>query len=127
MGPNDAKKICCFGQETSGANLLDDVTQQVQYLPEIKDSFEAAFQLATKEGVMTEENMRGIRSKLEDVTLHADTFHKGCVQIIPTVKRVLCTFQLTANPRFVQHIYLVKIQTPDDAVGGIYQCMSQRR
>jgi elongation factor 2 len=41
--PNDAKKIWCFGPDTSGANLLVDVTKQVQYLHEIKDSFEAAF------------------------------------------------------------------------------------
>ena len=40
---NDAKKIWCFGPETSGPNLLVDVTKQVQYLNEIKDSMEAAF------------------------------------------------------------------------------------
>lgn len=59
--PNDAKKIWSFGPETTGANLLVDVTKQVQYLNEIKDSMEAAFQWATKEGVMTGEHMRGIR------------------------------------------------------------------
>jgi len=32
----------------------------VQYLNEIRDSCIAAFQWATKEGVMCEENMRGI-------------------------------------------------------------------
>lgn len=40
---NDAKKIWCFGPETSGPNLLVDVTKAVQYLNEIKDSCEAAF------------------------------------------------------------------------------------
>lgn len=59
--PNDAKKIWSFGPETTGANLLVDVTKQVQYLNEIKDSMEAAFQWATKEGVMTDEHMRGVR------------------------------------------------------------------
>merc|ERR1712083_620527 len=29
--------------------------------------------------------------------------------------------------RFVEPIFLVEIQCPDDAVGGIYQCLSQRR
>merc|ERR1712079_268540 len=41
--PNDAKKIWCFGPDTSGPNLLVDVTKAVQYLQEIKDSVEAAF------------------------------------------------------------------------------------
>jgi len=40
---NEAKKIWCFGPETSGPNLLVDVTKAVQYLNEIKDSCEAAF------------------------------------------------------------------------------------
>jgi len=125
--PNDAKKIWCFGPETTGANLLVDVTKQVQYLQEIKDSMEAAFQWATKEGVMTEENMRGIRFNIEDVTLHADAIHRGGGQIIPTARRVFYASQLTASPRFQEPIFLVEIQCPDDAVGGIYQCLSQRR
>ena len=50
----------CFGPDTTGPNLLTDITKGVQYLNEIKDSCVAAFQWATKEGVMAEENMRGI-------------------------------------------------------------------
>ncbi len=55
-----AKKIWCFGPDTMGPNMLSDVTKGVQYLNEIRDSCIAAFQWATKEGVMCEENMRGI-------------------------------------------------------------------
>jgi elongation factor 2 len=33
--PNDAKKIWCFGPETTGANLLVDVTKQCQFMNEI--------------------------------------------------------------------------------------------
>jgi len=125
--PNDAKKIWCFGPETTGANLLVDTTKAVQYLNEIKDSMEAAFQWATKEGVMTEENMRGIRFNIMDVTLHADAIHRGGGQVIPTARRVFYASELTAEPRFQEPIFLVEIQCPDDAVGGIYQCLSQRR
>jgi len=74
---NDAKKVWCFGPDTTGPNMVVDVTKAVQYLNEIKDSFEAAFQWASKEGVMTEENMRGVRLNIHDVTLHADTIHRG--------------------------------------------------
>ena len=125
--PNDAKKIWCFGPDTTGPNLLVDVTKQVQYLQEIKDSAEAAFQWATKEGVMTDENMRGIRFNIQDVALHADAIHRGGGQIVPTARRVFYASQLTAAPRFEEPIFLVEIQCPDDAVGGIYQCLSQRR
>ena len=123
----DTQKIWCYGPETTGPNMLIDVAKGVQFLNEIKDSMEAAFQWATKEGVMTEENMRGIRFNLEDVTLHADAIHRGGGQITPTLRRNLYACELTAKPRFQEPIFLVEIQTPDDAVGGIYGCISQRR
>ena len=76
---------------------------------------------------MTEENMRGIRFNLEDVTLHADAIHRGGGQITPTARRVFYAAELTAQPRFQEPIFLVEIQCPDDAVGGIYGCLAQRR
>jgi elongation factor 2 len=88
---------------------------------------EAAFQWASKEGAMTEENMRGIKFNIMDVTLHADAIHRGGGQIIPTARRVYYAAQLTAQPRFVEPIFLSEIQAPDDAMGGIYQTLTQRR
>ena len=76
---------------------------------------------------MTDENMRGIRFNIQDVALHADAIHRGGGQIVPTARRVFYASQLTAAPRFEEPIFLVEIQCPDDAVGGIYQCLSQRR
>lgn len=67
---------------------------------EIKDSFETAFNWATKEGVMSDENMRGIRFNIHDVTLHADAIHRGGGQIIPTARRVMYAAELTACPKF---------------------------
>jgi elongation factor 2 len=125
--PNDAKKIWCFGPDTTGPNLLVDQTKQVQYLQEIKDSMEAAFQWATKEGVMTEENMRGCRFNIQDVSLHTDAIHRGGGQIIPTARRVFYASVLCAEPKFQEPVFLCEIQTPDDAMGGIYQTLTQRR
>jgi len=67
---------------------------------EIQDSCESAFQWATKEGVLSDENMRGCRFNLEDVTLHADAIHRGGGQITPTARRVFFAAELTAKPRF---------------------------
>lgn len=107
---NEARKIWCFGPDTNGPNLLMDVTKGVQYLNEIKDSVVAGFQWATKEGVLCEENMRGIIFNIHDVTLHADAIHRGGGQIIPTARRCLYACQLTAAPRLFEPIYLVEIQ-----------------
>jgi elongation factor 2 len=100
--------------------LLYLVCLSVQYLNEIKDSCVAAFQWATKEGVMAEENMRGIVFEVHDVVLHADAIHRGGGQIIPTCRRALYAAELTAKPRLCEPVYLVEIQAPEQALGGIY-------
>merc|ERR1712055_908705 len=68
----EARKIWCFGPDTMGPNLMIDCTKGVQYLNEIKDSVVAGFQWATKEGVLCDENLRGVRFNIYDVTLHTD-------------------------------------------------------
>jgi elongation factor 2 len=123
----EARKIWTFGPEGTGPNLLMDVTKGVQYLNEIKDSVVAGFQWATKEGVLCEENMRGVRFNIHDVTLHADAIHRGGGQIIPTARRVLYACVLTAQPRLMEPVYLVEIQCPEAAVGGIYGVLNRRR
>ena len=45
----EARKIWCFGPDTTGPNIVIDATKGVQYLNEIKDSVVAGFQWATKE------------------------------------------------------------------------------
>jgi len=123
----DARKIWCFGPDTAGANVLVDVTKGVQYLNEIKDSFIAAFQWASKEGVLCDENMRGVRFDVMDVTLHTDAVHRGGGQIIPTARRCLYACVLTGQPRLQEPVYLVEIQCPENAIGGIYSCLNRRR
>jgi len=124
---DEAKKIWAFGPEGTGPNLLVDISKGVQYLNEIKDSFVAAFNWATKEGVLCEENMRACRFNILDVTLHADAIHRGGGQIIPTARRVLYGSQLTAQPRIMEPVYLVEIQCPENAMGGVYSTLNRRR
>jgi len=123
----EARKIWCFGPDTNGPNLMMDVTKGVQYLNEIKDSVVAGFQWATKEGVMCDENLRGVRFNIHDVTLHTDAIHRGGGQIIPTARRCLYACTLTAQPRIMEPVYLVEIQCPEVAVGGIYGVLNRRR
>ena len=123
----EARKIWCFGPEGTGPNIVIDASKGVQYLNEIKDSVVAGFQWASKEGVLCDENMRGIRFNIHDVTLHADAIHRGGGQIIPTARRCFYACVLTAQPRLLEPVYLVEIQCPQDATGGIYSCLNRRR
>lgn len=124
---DEGKKIWAFGPEGTGPNLLVDVSKGVQYLNEIKDSFVAAFNWASKEGVLCEENMRACRFNIMDVTLHADAIHRGGGQIIPTARKVLYAAMLSAQPRLMEPVYLVEIQCPENAMGGVYGTLNRRR
>lgn len=123
----DARKIWCFGPDTTGPNLLVDQTKAVQYLNEIKDSVNSGFQWATREGPIAEEPLRSTRFNIQDVTLHADAIHRGGGQIIPTSRRVIYAAMLLAEPALLEPVYLVEIQVPEQAMGGIYGVLTRRR
>lgn len=123
----DARKIWCFGPDGTGPNLVIDQTKAVQYLNEIKDSVVAAFQWATKEGPIFGEAMRSVRINILDVTLHADAIHRGGGQIIPTMRRATYAAFLLAEPRIQEPVFLVEIQCPENAVGGIYSVLNKKR
>lgn len=124
---NDAKKIWFFGPDNNGPNVLVDITKAAQYLSEIKDSMGNAFQWVTKEAPLTDENMRGVRLNLVDVTLHADAIHRGAGQIVPAARKSMFAAHLSGKPRLQEPIFLVEIQTPEEAVGGIHTVLNQRR
>ncbi|CAF1427323.1 unnamed protein product, partial [Didymodactylos carnosus] len=124
---NEARKIWCFGPEGTGPNILVDCTKGVQYLNEIKDSCVAGFQWATKQGPLAEENVRGVRFDIHDITIFADAIHCTGGQIIPTARRVLYACILTAKPRLYEPVYLCEVQCPERAAGGIYEVLNRRR
>merc|ERR1712135_138303 len=124
---NAARKIWCYGPETEGANVVVDATQGVQYLIEIKEHVNSAFQWATKEGPLCEENMRGIRFNIMDVTLHTDAIHRGAGQIMPPTRRCCFAAELTAQPTLQEPVFLVEITCPQEAMSGVYGCMNMRR
>merc|ERR1719323_1543447 len=124
---NNARKIWCWGPETEGANVVVDTTQAVQYLIEIKEHVNSAFQWATKEGPLCEENMRGIRFNIMDVTLHTDAIHRGAGQIMPPTRRCCFAAELTAQPTLQEPVFLVEITCPQEAMSGVYGCMNMRR
>jgi len=123
----DARKIWCFGPDTSGPNVITDQTKGISNLNEVKDSFIAAWQWATKEGVMCDENMRGFRWNLQDLTMHADAIHRGGGQMIPTARRNFYACELTCKPKMMEPVFLVEIQTVEHCMGGVYSVLNKRR
>jgi len=121
------QKIWCFGPDGTGPNLVVDVTVGVQYLNEIKDSVVAGWQWVCKEGPLCDETLRDVKINICDVTLHADAIHRGGGQIIPTARRVFLAAMMTASPRLMEPIFMVEIQCPENAMGGVYSSLNRKR
>jgi elongation factor 2 len=96
-------------------------------LSEIKDSVVSGFAWASGAGPILDEKLRGIRFNIMDVTLHADSIHRGAGQILPTMRRVTYAAMLLAEPRIQEPVFLVEIQCPESAVGGIYSVLNKKR
>jgi len=125
--PDHAKKVWSFAPEGMATNILVDITKGVQYLNEVKDSIVNGFQLAMREGVVCNEQVRGMRINLEDIKLHADAIHRGGAQMIPAARKCCIACILTGAPTLMEPIYLAEIQCPENAIGGIYTVMARRR
>jgi len=124
---SETQKIWAWGPDNNGPNIVVDKTVGVQYLLEIKDSIVAGWQWVCKEGPLCDETLRDVRINIEDVTLHADTIHRGGGQLIPTARRVFLAAMLVAQPRLQEPIFLVEIQCPENAMGGVYSCLNRKR
>eukprot|EP00184_Porphyridium_aerugineum_P001683 CAMPEP_0184695780 /NCGR_PEP_ID=MMETSP0313-20130426/3307_1 /TAXON_ID=2792 /ORGANISM="Porphyridium aerugineum, Strain SAG 1380-2" /LENGTH=841 /DNA_ID=CAMNT_0027154303 /DNA_START=318 /DNA_END=2843 /DNA_ORIENTATION=+ len=127
MNEEMCKKIWCFAPDTTGPNMFMDVTKAVQYVTEIRDSVIGAMQWAAKEGVVCNENMRGIAFYLADCVLHADAIHRGAGQVMPASRRAMFGAQIKADPKLLEPIFLVEIQCPEQAVGAIYSVLNRKR
>lgn len=124
----DARKIWTFGCPPDAlGNVLVDTTKGVQYLNEIKDSMVGAFIQASAQGIICEEPLRGMRCNIEDITLHADSIHRGAGQIMPPCKRAIYACQLVSEPVIYEPMYLCDITVPQSAIAGVYSTLSTRR
>lgn len=124
---DDTAKIWCFGPENVGPNMVVDITKGVQYMNEIKESMVSSFQWASRQGVLCEENMRGMRFNVIDCELHTDAIHRGGGQIMPTARRLYYALEILGAPTLLEPIFLCQITAPMDSMGGVYQTLNTRR
>lgn len=123
----EAKKIWCFGPNQFDSNILVDKCKGVASSSDVTDTICAGFQWGAEEGVLCQENMRGVRFNLEDLVYHSDPAHRKGAQILPAVRRAMMASQLTAGPALYEPVYLVEVQCPDNVVGAVYTLLGRKR
>merc|ERR1712080_48050 len=68
-----------------------------------------------------------MRVNVLDTHLHADSIHRGLGQIFPAAQRVYYACQLKSAPRLQEPFFLCEITCPNDVVGNVYSCLTQKR
>jgi elongation factor 2 len=94
---------------------------------EIKESVVSSFQGASKQGVLCEENIRGMRFNITDCELHTDSIHRGGGQMMPAARRLFYALELLSAPTLFEPIFLCDITAPMNCMGGVYQSLNSRR
>jgi elongation factor 2 len=125
----ETKKLWACGPAEGGepTNMLVDCTKGISYLAEVQDSIVSAFLAATRQSVLCEEPLTGVRFNLMDVKLHTDSIHRGIGQVEPAARRSMHACILTGSPRLVEPVFQLELTVPDRIVGKIYSCVPPRR
>ncbi len=121
---DEARRIWAIDE---GLNIFVDKTSGVQHLREVKDTILAAFRLATKEGPLAAEPVRGIKVILHDATIHEDPVHRGPGQIYPAVRNAIWAGILEGRPTLLEPLQKLDIRTPMDYVSQIASVIARKR
>jgi 116 kDa U5 small nuclear ribonucleoprotein component len=123
--------VWTFGPDQNGPNVLLNDTLPDEINPKLldtaKDSIIRGFKWGTREGPLCDEPMRNVKFKLLEATLSDDPIYRGSGQIIPTARRVVYSSFLMSNPKMMEPIYSVEVQSPLDCVQAVYNVLDRRR
>ena len=122
--PDEARGVWSVDE---GSNMLVETTKGAQYLQEVKEMIIGGYRWGLKEGPLAYEQIRGIKVKLTDVSLHEDPVHRGPAQIMPMSRRAFFIAFLSANPVLLEPIQRITVKVPPDLLGAATSVISQKR
>ena len=108
-------------------NILIEVTKGAQYVQEARDTIISGYKWGVKEGPLAYEQMRGLKAKITDVSLHEDPVHRGPAQIMPMMRRAFFAAFLSAQPTLLEPIQRMTAKIPPDLLGEVTSVISQKR
>ena len=122
--PDEARGVWSVDE---GSNMLVETTKGAQYLQEVKEMILGGYRWGLKEGPLAYEQIRGVKVKLTDVSLHEDPVHRGPAQIMPMSRRAFFIAFLSANPVLLEPIQRITVKVPPDLLGAATSVISQKR
>jgi elongation factor 2 len=118
-----ADKIWSFGPDAVGPNMVVDMCKRVQNLELAKKFVVAGFELASKEGALAKEKMRGICFEIHNVAIHVNDDSRAKTAMVQTA---IYESQLAAKPRLLEPVYIVAMEGPQSALHAIYGILEKK-
>jgi len=122
--PDEAKGVWSIDEPM---NMIVDVTKGAQYVQEARDMIIAGYRWGIKEGPLAYEQIRGLRMKVTDISLHEDPVHRGPAQIMPMARRAMFAAFLLAEPVLLEPIQRITAKISPDLLGAVTSVITQKR
>jgi elongation factor 2 len=122
--PDEARGVWSVDE---GSNMLVEVTKGAQFLQEVKEMVIAGYRWGIKEGPLAYEQIRGVKAKITDISLHEDPVHRGPAQIMPMSRRAFFVAFLNANPVLLEPVQKITVKVPPELLGAATSVISQKR
>ncbi|KAL9645348.1 hypothetical protein ABK040_002547 [Willaertia magna] len=133
---DESLKILTFGSDNAVGNILvgpsnlikinDDYNTNYPLNCLIEDCINVGFQQATLKGILCDEPVRGLKSKVTFIP-EKDFTKINNEKLIEISKKAFHQSQLICQPRLMEPMYLAEISCPQSVVGKVYTCINMCR
>jgi elongation factor 2 len=110
-----------------GTNIFVNDTKGIQNLHETRELMIEGFNDVCKKGPTADEPLMGVMIRLVDAKLHEDAIHRGPAQTIPAVRNGVKGAILRSRSVIFEPIQNIRIDAPNDVIGGVTRELTQRR
>ncbi len=121
---DEARRIWAIDENI---NVFVDMTSGVQYLKDVKDTIIGGFRVATKEGPLAAEPVRGVKVILHDAIVHEDPVHRGPGQLYPAIRNAIWAGILTSRPTLLEPLQKLDIRVPIDYLSAVTTVIVKKR
>lgn len=108
-------------------NVFIDMTRGIVALNEVIELVLDGFEEMIKAGPMAREGCVKLKIKLNDVSLHEDSIHRGPGQVYPAIREGLKEGILGAGAVLFEPIQVLQVDCPQDMMGNVSAVIQNRR
>lgn len=108
-------------------NVFVDMTRGIVALNEVIELVLDGFEEIMRQGPLARESCVKMKVKLNDVSLHEDSIHRGPGQVYPAIRDGLKRAMLSAGAVLYEPVQVIQIDCPQDMMGAASSVVNNRR